>query len=180
MSMTSPSGSPFDLITSQPAPNPLVAEMWGVAGMVLSWAPVILFILLSCAGYNIPSLNITNATANITSDDDSTWAMAKISIGPSGGCMYYDDSPRKCIRTLDFKPDPAFLHLPVNQTLTTSLSQTLNRAFVTNYISAGCIGFATISLLVGFNDNSWSATSQNLMIWGSLFAWLSFWLNVAI
>ncbi|TYJ56249.1 hypothetical protein B9479_003094 [Cryptococcus floricola] len=180
MSMTFPSGSPFTLNTSQPAPDPLVAEMWGFVGMVLIWAPVILFILLSCAGYNIPSLNITNATANITSDDGSTWAMAKISIGPSGGCMYYDDSPRKCIRTLDFKPDPAFLHLPANQTLTTSLSQTLNRAFITNYISAGWIGVATISLLVGFSDNSWSATSQDLMIWGSLFAWLSFWLNVAI
>ncbi|TYJ56250.1 hypothetical protein B9479_003095 [Cryptococcus floricola] len=143
--------------------------------------PMIFLIMIACAGYTLPLLNITNATANITSDDGSSWAPANVSFGPSGGCMSYGDLPQKCFQTLNFKPDPLYLHLPANQTFTNgSSSQTLNRAFITNYIAAGWISIATIGLAVGFCYKRLSAIFRHLMIWGSVFTWVSFGLNVAI
>ncbi|OCF34336.1 hypothetical protein I316_03850 [Kwoniella heveanensis BCC8398] len=149
-----------------------VAMCWGILGLVV----------VSLSPSHIHSLAITKVSGKVVTDYESnTTVPIKITVGPAGGCMWYEDvdgPPTQCKASQPFKPDPKILHLPSNQTLTNAFSAPLGKALIVNHLATAFGGLTLI--LFTLDALVFQRGFSRFFIWLTfLLMWAAFALEIA-
>ncbi|WVF68393.1 hypothetical protein IAT40_003158 [Kwoniella sp. CBS 6097] len=158
-----------------------VGMCWVIMGLVVI-LPFVLFLIVSLSPSHIHSIAITKVSGTIVTDYESnTTVPIKITVGPAGGCMWYEDvngPPTQCESSHPFKPNPEILHLPSNQTLTNAFSAPLGKALVVNHLATAFGGLTLI--LFTLDAFVFQRGFSRFFIWLTFFLmWTAFGLEIA-
>ncbi|WVQ95942.1 hypothetical protein IAU59_003041 [Kwoniella sp. CBS 9459] len=158
-----------------------VGMCWAILGLVVV-LPFVLFLVVSLSPSHIHEIAITKVSGRIVTDyETNTTVPIKITVGPAGGCMWFQDvngPPTHCRSSHPFRPDPEVLHLPSNQTITNAFSAPLGKALIVNHLATAFGGLTLI--LFALDALVYQRGFSRFFIWLTfLLMWTAFALEIA-
>ncbi|WVQ95941.1 hypothetical protein IAU59_003040 [Kwoniella sp. CBS 9459] len=129
-------------------------DVWSVVlvtGLAcLACVPFTFYLVASLSPVQIHALSLSRVTGEVHDPTTNVSVPIKVTVGPSGGCMWYNTTgaPTRCIAKIPFVPDADLLHLPSNQTLTKSFPIAMGRALALNHVMTILCGLSLLAVLV--------------------------------
>ncbi|WVQ78851.1 hypothetical protein IAT38_000942 [Cryptococcus sp. DSM 104549] len=128
----------------------------------------VLLLLLSLGGSVFPDMGLAFARTNATvpGPDGDIYVPVWITIGPSGGCQWTEESPTRaakpmiCTTGWDFKPDAAYLGIPADSAIVNYYPPPMSQLVVNHLATViGCAGAAGVYYHMWYEQRSrWSAS----------------------
>ncbi|WVQ78852.1 hypothetical protein IAT38_000943 [Cryptococcus sp. DSM 104549] len=124
-----------------------------VIALIVIIGPIVLFLVAALATRPIHSLSLATVTANNAlvgfGPEGNITVPIKISVGVGSGCIWYNNTGPMCSYGLPWRPDPALLHLPETQLLTSCFPTDAGRALFLNHVLAA---LSILSVIYAFYD----------------------------
>ncbi|WVR07961.1 hypothetical protein IAU60_005004 [Kwoniella sp. DSM 27419] len=119
--------------------------------IITTGLPFVFNLVVSLSPGVIHTLSLARVTGHVPDGLTNTSLPVMISVGPTGGCMWFNATggpPTRCIAHQPFIPDSGVLQLPSNQTVIGAFPVTLGRALVMNHVVVGLMGLSIVVALV--------------------------------
>ncbi|WVF68392.1 hypothetical protein IAT40_003157 [Kwoniella sp. CBS 6097] len=116
----------------------------------LAFIPLTFYLVVSLSPVQIHGLSLARVTGDVLDPATNISVPVKVTVGPSGGCMWYNTTgaPTRCIAKIPFVPEAEVLHLPSNQTLTKSFPIAMGKALALNHVMTALCGVCLLAALV--------------------------------
>ncbi|WVW87034.1 hypothetical protein I302_109090 [Kwoniella bestiolae CBS 10118] len=135
----------------------------GIAIVVLF--PFVSFILVSLSPYYIPGLDMARVEGKYYDAPNNVTFDVKISVGPSGGCMWFNSSEPQCSTKIPYVPNAEYLHLGPNSNLTSVFPIAMGRALALNHVIVGLMGLSMIAVLMDILISIFIIYFTAFMLW---------------
>ncbi|WWC65739.1 uncharacterized protein I303_108361 [Kwoniella dejecticola CBS 10117] len=118
------------------------------AGVSVLLMPFAFFLVVSFSPNYIHALSLAWVESKVIDGPTQQLITRKISVGPAGGCMWYNSSISKCDLGVPYVPSSEYLHLAPNQNVTSTFPVAMGRALPLNHVVVILMGLClTVALL---------------------------------
>ncbi|WWC73788.1 uncharacterized protein I206_107760 [Kwoniella pini CBS 10737] len=115
-----------------------------IAGVGVFLVPFSFFLVVSLSPRFIHTLSLARVKGNVFDNVTQSTVKVEITVGPSGGCMWYNSSTPICSAKIPYVPSAEYLHLPPNQNLTSIFPIAMGRALPMNHVMVILMGLCLI------------------------------------
>ncbi|WWD04493.1 hypothetical protein V865_002563 [Kwoniella europaea PYCC6329] len=126
----------------------LIITLVSIGAAIVILFPFVSFLLVSLSPYYLPGLDIARIEGKYFDVANNHSIDVKISVGPSGGCMWFNDTTPKCSTKIPYVPNAEHLHLQPNSNLTSIFPIAMGRVLALNHVMVGLMGLSMIAVLL--------------------------------